>query len=140
MNARERVEDPRDPGGLGIGIAYNPARTDLGLVYGIDCLIDDIVGRLTCANLWYQPGYGTDVNLLVNAASNPSAAVKAIDREIKKDNRVASCTTTYSFTAGVLTVTCAVVAVTGQRFSLVGALNTLDVKVFDGFQVTKVAA
>ena len=106
---------------LGTTIGYAQMTPTMGTLSGLNCVMDDILIRISTAQLWYDPNYGYDVTALVNTASaKPSSIVGRMETEIKKDPRITQVTSQSSFLNGTLTITSQVTVSNGKKFTLIG--------------------
>jgi hypothetical protein len=115
------------PSPFGTTIGWYDMSPTMALQSGVDAVADDILVRITTPSLWFDPDFGYDVNQLVNAAvSNPQGASARMVREIKKDVRVSSATSTTTFDGTTLDISVVVILVTGQTFTVIGQIDTID--------------
>jgi hypothetical protein len=120
-----------DPMGYGSTISYANTDPYMTVLYGVDCVADDLIVRLTTGSLWYLPGFGFDTGSAVNSTFAPKAICAAIHAQIKADERVAGVVVTASgATTGALTIVASVTLQGGEQFTLVGSPSSLPGSAF----------
>ena len=114
---------------LGKTIKVWDSDSRLSTVTGVACLMDDLIGRLS-QKLWYDPNYGTIVELWINTTSKSLQQAKsdienAVKKELMKDERVALVVaTSFMSTATQITVSFDVTISTGATFTLIGSASS----------------
>lgn len=96
-----------------------------------------IARRLICppGALWYAPTYGYDLRALVAEVVDTDAAARAIDAEVRKDERVSiSSTTAAQLNSGELIISIAVTPVNPDfsPFSLTLKVTSVTVELLGG--------
>ncbi len=95
-----------------------------------------IARRLICppGALFYAPTYGYDIRALVADVVDTDTAARSIDAEVRKDERVATTSTTVTqLASGVLTISITVTPANPAQapFSLTLSVNSVTVELLE---------